>query len=152
MKNRQLKNYLLLTVLAVAAACGTQKPKPEALDTAVLHDDGKTAVVENVQQHPGEKIYDKNCKVCHQVNGQGVSSIFPPLTPNSFIEDKAQIIEIVLNGMKGDIEIDGENYNGLMTPHKHLSDQDIADVISYVRSSFGNELDPVTPEEVQSAR
>jgi mono/diheme cytochrome c family protein len=102
--------------------------------------------------HPGKKVYDQYCKVCHQTGGQGVSGVFPPLTPNGYVSDKGKFIDIILNGMKGEIEINGERYNGLMVSHRQLTDQQIADVISYVRSGFGNKLEPVSPQEVEAAR
>ncbi len=78
--------------------------------------------------------------------------MYPPLTPNTYIANKDSIIHVVLNGMQGKIEVDGEVFNNFMAPHSHLSDQELAEVISYVRSSFGNALDPVTADEVASAR
>ena len=78
--------------------------------------------------------------------------MYPPLSPNKYVKDKDKMINIVLNGLKGEIEVDGEVYNNLMAPHKQLSDKDLANVISYVRSHFGNDLEPVTEVEIAAGR
>lgn len=149
------RNAILCLSGAVAlflASCSNKSAKPGALDSSILTE---AAVPENQlvpDVHPGKKVYEKYCQACHQPNGRGVSSAFPPLTPNPYVADKKQIIHIVLNGMKGEIEVNGESFNGLMTPHDNLTNQELADVISYVRSSFGNKLEAVTAEEVEAGR
>lgn len=102
--------------------------------------------------HPGKAVYDKYCLVCHQADGSGVPGMYPPLTPNEWIADKDKMIYVALNGQSGEIDVNGETYNNLMPPHDYLSDQELADVISYVRSNFGNDLEAVTKEEVAAAR
>ncbi len=149
------KRSLLILSFAGAllvAGCGDgKKEKPQPLDTSTLTGKEKPAT-EAVKRHPGEAVYKSYCATCHQSDGNGVPGMYPPLTPNVYIEHKDSIIKVMLNGMKGKIEVDGEVYNNFMAPHSHLSDEEIAHVISYVRSSFGNELDPVSPEEVAAAR
>ncbi|PTN09780.1 cytochrome c [Mangrovibacterium marinum] len=145
--------YIASILLVVSLLSCRQKPAQKLADESAP---AATVKMEKLHPattvHPGKKVYDQYCKVCHQQEGQGISGVFPPLTPNRFVRDKAQFIDLVLNGMKGEIELDGESYNGVMLPHKQLSDQQIADVISYVRSSFGNELEGVTKDEVEAAR
>ncbi len=142
----------IITAIALSAilmsSCGSKTEKKEVLPLETVPEVSSSAPTE----HPGKKVYDQYCKACHQNQGQGVPSIFPPLTPNKYVEDKEQIIAIVLNGMSGKMELDGETYNGLMTPHAHLTNQQLADVITYVRSSFGNQLEGVSPDEIQAAR
>lgn len=146
-------NYAFLIVVVFALiACQDSKPKAKSVAPEKIENTFGVSSVQLATVHPGKRVYDQYCKVCHQVNGQGVSGIFPPLTPNQFVEDKAKMIDIVVNGMKGEIEIDGETYNGLMVPHSQLTNQQIADVISYVRTNFGNDLEAVSPGEVEAAR
>lgn len=77
----------------------------------------------------------------------------PPLAGCSWaIGDKERIIKIVLNGMTDRVPIDDDYYSNSMTPHRHLTDQQIADVLTYIRKSFGNNADPVLPAEVQKVR
>ena len=77
----------------------------------------------------------------------------PPLTATEYVlGDKDRLIGIVLNGMQDPIEINGETYQNIMASHAFLSDQQIADVLTYVRQSFGNNASPVTVEEVATRR
>lgn len=146
----------LILILACSgltlSSCSNSPAKPQALDAAYLSESAMPTQSATADVHPGKKVYDQVCKVCHQANGEGVSSVFPPLTPNPYVADKKQMIQIVLQGMKGKIEVDGDTYNGLMTPHDNLTNQELADVISYVRSSFGNKLEAVTAAEVEAGR
>lgn len=82
-----------------------------------------------------------------------MAGMFPPLAKSDWVNgDKERIIKVVLNGQQGEIVVNGEKYNNAMVPHNFLTDQQIADVLTYVRSSFGNTSGPVTPEEVAALR
>lgn len=101
----------------------------------------------------GELVYKKYCLACHQDNGSGVPGMYPPLIKTSWVQgDKTRLIGILLNGLEGKIEVNGQVYHTAMPPHQYLTDQQIADVLTYVRISYGNEADAVLPEEVASAR
>jgi mono/diheme cytochrome c family protein len=85
--------------------------------------------------------------------GQGVAGLNPPLARTDWVNgDKERLIALTLKGMSGPIEVNGIPYNGIMTPYAHLSDADIAAVLSYIRSSFGNQSGPVTAGEVAAVR
>lgn len=98
-----------------------------------------------------QQIYLQNCSSCHQANGQGVSGTFPPLAHNSFVTGNPKaVIVTVLNGKQGQITVNGVRYNGQMPAWKAtLSDADIASVITYIRSSWGNKADRVTVKQIQ---
>jgi nitrite reductase (NO-forming) len=101
----------------------------------------------------GRAIYGTSCVPCHQSAGQGVPHIFPPLAGSDHLEaDKARAIGIVLNGLAGPVTVDGDTFSSQMPSQRQLSDGQIAAVLSYVRGSFGNRLDPVTPKEVAAVR
>jgi len=101
----------------------------------------------------GEKVYYQYCSACHQMNGQGASGRFPPLVNTDWVTgNKERLIQVILNGMEGSLEIDGEVYNGVMPQHSFLKDQEIAQVLSYVRSSFGNEASEIIEAEVAELR
>ena len=101
----------------------------------------------------GEKVYSFYCGTCHQRNGQGASGRFPPLAKASYVTgDKNLLISIVLKGMEGPIEVNGEQYNGTMPQHSFLGDEEIANVLTYIRENFGNKASAVTPEEVAKIR
>lgn len=102
----------------------------------------------------GAKVFTNTCASCHQPNGKGIPGVYPPLGGSAFVQaDPAIPVRIVLHGFKGEIIRNGTNYNGVMTPfHSALSDQEIADVLTYVRSSFGNsasEIDAATVTEIR---
>jgi len=106
-----------------------------------------------VTNEAGKKVYDQYCVVCHQASGEGVPNAFPPIVQTEYVSgDTERLIDIVLNGLTGEIEVNGEVYNGVMVAHNFLSDAEIADVITYVRSNFGNEAPAVTAEEVAAVR
>ncbi len=102
----------------------------------------------------GKAVYLSQCLSCHQVDGGGVPHLNAPLDGATAVvgKDKAKIISIVLKGMTDRVEIDGEFYSNNMAPHKELTDQQIADVLTYVRNSWTNKASAVTPAEVKAVR
>lgn len=101
----------------------------------------------------GKLVYTNVCLACHMADGGGVQNMNPPLTQTSYVlGDKSVIIKIVLNGFKEDVEINGQTYSNNMSPHSDLTDLQIADVLTYVRKSFGNKASAVTPLEVKKVR
>lgn len=101
----------------------------------------------------GAKIYQQYCSACHQMNGKGASGRFPPLIETDWVTgDKERLIKVLLNGMEGSLKIDDEVYNGVMPQHSFLKDKEIAQVLTYIRSSFGNEASEVSENEVQQQR
>jgi mono/diheme cytochrome c family protein/heme/copper-type cytochrome/quinol oxidase subunit 4 len=110
----------------------------------------------------GEKTFS-NCMACHQANGQGIPAAFPPLAghiPTLYKTEggRQYIINVVLYGLQGEIEIDSAKYNGIMTPWGPLlKDDQIANVLNFALTSWGNdalleEFTPITSEEVAAER
>ena len=84
----------------------------------------------------GQKVYEKVCLSCHMADGGGVPHLNPPLSQTSYVlGDKSKIIYIVLHGMTDRIPIEDEFYSNNMAAHTDLNDQQIADVLTYVRKS-----------------
>ena len=101
----------------------------------------------------GKKVYESTCLACHQANGSGVPGMNPPLKQTEWVlGDKTTLINIVLNGMDEEIEVDGEFYSNVMPPLGTLTDLQIADVLTYVRNSFGNKASAVKEAEVKKLR
>ena len=100
----------------------------------------------------GKTVYSANCAGCHNANGQGLPSTFPPLAKNPFVTgDPKKVIHAVLTGMSGPIKVNGKPYNGSMPPWKGpLSNKQIAEVVSYIRSAWGNKASAVTEKQVSS--
>jgi mono/diheme cytochrome c family protein len=107
----------------------------------------------------GKEIYARDgfCSTCHQPDGGGLNaSGFPSLTGTPWVLGNSErLIKIVLNGMQGPIEVNGHKYSGQvpMTPFGGmLKDDEVAAVLTYVRNSFGNKAEPITPEQVKAVR
>jgi mono/diheme cytochrome c family protein len=98
----------------------------------------------------GAKVYQTNCSSCHQANGQGVEGTFPPLAGNPVVTgDPKQVIHIVKYGLNGSIQVSGHTFNGMMPAWgQQLSNADVAAVITYIRSSWGNSAPAVSESDV----
>ena len=120
----------------------------------------ETSVAENagsprdIQIRKGKAVYMQTCFACHQVDGKGVPNAIPPLAKSDFLANlsKADYIRGVLAGRNGQISVNGKTYNGTMVPLNYLSDEQAANVLTYVRSSFGNTGDPVSVDDVKKIR
>lgn len=101
----------------------------------------------------GKPLFAASCQACHQAEGQGVPNAFPPLAKSDFLmADKKRAIGVVLNGLKGPVTVNGQTFNSVMPPPTNLTDDQIARILSYVRNSWGNSGDVVTPDEVKAVR
>jgi len=117
----------------------------------ILSDEKK--VSQQADQLTGTQLYAKYCLTCHQADGNGVRGQFPPLAGNNKITGPStDVIRIVLFGLEGPLTVNERDYNQLMPAQGYLSDQQIADILSYVRSNWGNKAPPVTPEDVAKTR
>jgi mono/diheme cytochrome c family protein len=101
----------------------------------------------------GKVLYTKYCLSCHQADGGGVENLNPPLIKTSYVlGDKVRLSKIVLNGFSERVEIEGEYYNNVMPSFNYLKDKEIADILTYVRSNFGNKASTVSAAEVAKVR
>ncbi|MDQ2658725.1 MAG: cytochrome c, partial [Bacteroidota bacterium] len=100
----------------------------------------------------GKTVYEKVCLSCHQADGSGVPNLTPPLIEGVFVNgEKKTLIGMVLAGME-EVNIKGEYYAGSMPGFDYLSDDEIADVLTFVRSSFKNKAQPISKAEVAAVR
>lgn len=100
----------------------------------------------------GAQVFRTNCMACHQSSGQGVPAAFPPLAKSDFLNaDKIRAIKTVTGGKQGKLVVNGQEFNGVM-PAWTLSNEDIANVLTYVYNSWGNSGQVVTTEEVKANR
>jgi len=102
----------------------------------------------------GASVYTANCAGCHGAAGAGTPGAFPPLANNPVVNGPAaKVITIVNNGLNGPVTVGGATYNGVMPPWKgNLTPAQIADVITYIRSSWGNTGSAVTTADVTAAK
>ncbi len=101
----------------------------------------------------GERVYSQ-CAACHQQDGQGLAGTFPPLDGTDWVTGSPEVLaRILLQGLQGPIEVNGEVYSGEMPAWgDQLEDRDIAAVMSYIRTSWTNEASEVEPELVGQVR
>jgi len=99
----------------------------------------------------GKNVYDSYCISCHMENGAGVTGAFPSLVKTGNLTDKNRLVKIILQGMRGTINVNGVKYNGEMAGIS-LTDKETADVINYIRNSWGNKAPMVTVAEVAAAK
>jgi mono/diheme cytochrome c family protein len=100
----------------------------------------------------GKRVYN-NCISCHQADGQGVEGSYPPLVGSEWVlGSTVRLSAILLHGLEGEIVVLGETYNEVMPAWSHLSDLQIASVMTYVRNSWGNEAEPVSEALVADVR
>jgi mono/diheme cytochrome c family protein len=102
---------------------------------------------------PGKRVYNTYCGTCHQRDGKGDGQRFPPLAASEWVTgDKKRLTQLILKGMKGPITVNGTAYNNVMPGFSFLRDQDIAELLSFIRSEFGNKASAITPKEVEVFR
>lgn len=135
---KQISAVLMLTVCTIMLMSATSSP---------VQDDLKASI------ERGKTVYGNTCLACHQVNGSGVPGMNPPLKKTKYVlGDKKTLINIVLNGLDKEIVVNDETYNNVMPSFASLSDKEIADVLTYVRNSFGNKAAKVTEADVKKVR
>lgn len=105
----------------------------------------------------GKRLYTQNCVVCHQPTGMGVAGQFPPLVGSEYVLAEGtmgdnHLVMLVLNGLQGHFMVKGQPYNNAMVPWKQLTDEQIADILTYIRSDWGNNAPAITPEFVAYVR
>ncbi|MDQ5980995.1 MAG: aldose sugar dehydrogenase [Verrucomicrobiota bacterium] len=100
----------------------------------------------------GQQLYALHCLPCHGPTGQGAPGLIPPLTNTDWVKNKNRLLQVVLNGLSGPIEVNGVAYQQEMPAFRQLSDDDLAALLTYVRASFENKSEAVTPAEVAEER
>jgi len=100
----------------------------------------------------GKEVYNIHCITCHMEKGEGLEGAFPPLAKADYLmADKARSIKQILHGASGEMTVNGKTYSGEM-PAIDLTDEQVSDVLNYVRNSWGNKGAAVTPTEVKAQR
>ena len=132
----------------------TEETKTEETKTEETKTE-ETKTEETKTARTGEEVYTSVCLSCHQATGQGLTGVYPPLAGSEWpIKEPSIPIRIVLHGLMGEIEVAGNKYNNVMSPQGMLlNDQEIANVLNYVRSSWGNKADvEITADMVKEQR
>jgi nitrite reductase (NO-forming)/hydroxylamine reductase len=152
----KLKQSLLIAGLVIALpACADQADKAADKDPLAAHkaemNTGKTDLSTQIAE--GEKLYGIHCVACHQPDGKGMNAVFPPLAQSDYLlADKERAIGTVLHGQTGEITVNGVKYNAVMPNLAYLNDEQIANILTYVTHSWGNEGYRVSAAEVAAIR
>jgi nitrite reductase (NO-forming) len=100
----------------------------------------------------GRESYVAYCLSCHMDQGEGIEGIYPPLAKADYLmADKERAVRQIIYGAKGEMIVNGKTYNTEMTGFD-LTDQEVSDLVNYIRNSFGNKGGAVTPEQVNAIR
>lgn len=101
----------------------------------------------------GAALFLANCAPCHQTTGLGLPAIFPPLAKSDYLlADRDRSIRIAIQGISGPVVVNGAEYQGVMPAPAPLNDEQIADILTYIRGSWGNDADAVTAAQVKTVR
>ena len=128
-----MKKIIFLSIVFVVALC-TQSFKQA-----------------NSSVQNGKQVYEANCMSCHQEQGEGIAGAFPALSKTGNLADKNRLVKIILQGMRGPINAKGVKYDGEMASVS-LTDKETADVINYIRNSWGNKAAMISVADVAAAK
>jgi nitrite reductase (NO-forming) len=110
-------------------------------------------LTKEAQIEAGKALFQGTCSACHQADGKGLASVFPPLAGSDFLmADTDRSIGIVLNGLSGPVTVNGQTYDSVMPPMSQLNDDAVAHILTYVRNAWGNSGDAVAPADVARVR
>ena len=158
-----IRFLILLVVVSMVSmpACG-QKDQVDAPAAASAQADPAVAVHAaeaasvSLQDRiaSGKKIYANVCAACHQAEGQGLNGAFPPLANSDMLAKEGGMLAVnaALNGRSGPITVNGKEFNGVMPPLSYLSDEDVANAVTFVLNSWGNPGGEISPAQVAAAR
>lgn len=124
--------FLLTVILAISLQSFNQQPSAANLQN-------------------GKTVYETYCMSCHQENGNGIEGAFPSLVKSGNLVDKNRLVQIITKGMRGPIEVKGVKYNGEMAG-VDLTDKEVADVVNYIRNSWGNKAPLIKASDVVLAK
>ncbi|PHX79187.1 MAG: hypothetical protein CK541_06390 [Opitutia bacterium] len=135
-------------VVAKIQAAAAPAPAP-----AAPADVGPFVKASDEQMKRGLAVYSRTCIACHQPTGMGLPPVFPPIANAPIVVGNPELpIKFILQGLMGPITVGGTTYNSMMPPVVGVTDGDIADVLTYVRQSFGNQGNPVSADQVKAVR
>lgn len=143
----------MLLAAAAMIACAALVPDGAARAQATAGKPAAAQPATTAVPRTGAQIFSTTCAACHQAQGEG-TNVYPPLAGSEWVQgDESRVVRIVLHGLVGDVEVQGQVYNGAMPAWgPSLSDAEIANVLTYIRSSFGNQAVPVSTAFVAQTR
>jgi nitrite reductase (NO-forming) len=123
-------------------------------DTAVVEALAVSTLTTEERMAAGQQLFGGNCAACHQANGLGLSGTIPPLAGSDYLvkNGKDQVLSVVLNGLTGPLKVNGNGFNSVMPAWNHLSNDELANIMTYVLGSWGNSGGDVSPADVARVR
>ncbi len=146
---RNIRYFWMVFSLNLLASCSDDEK--ESIDSVAL----QTSESQEIKQknHPGKALYMQFCLSCHMENGSGVPGLYPPLIKTEMVlNDNRKLIKTVLHGQEGPITVSGEDYNSIMAKFDYLNDEQVANVLNYIRTNFGNDAVAITVNDVRTVR
>lgn len=141
--------YLLLVYVLLLTTYSCQEKHNKIKNkttTSDLFDSESSPIVD------GKKTYDNKCAACHRPNGKGITNAFPPLAQSDYLNNTpAKAIEAVIHGLSGKIKVNNITYNSVMSPIE-MTDEEVANVLTYVYSQWGNNKTIITSDMVKKLR
>lgn len=123
-----------------------------AKEKAIAANPQIASITRDIQFERGKKVFLTSCFACHMANGEGLPAVFPPLAGSDFLKaDKDRAIKIVTKGLSGPITVNGKSFNNMMPPQE-FSDDQVADVLTYVMNTWGNTFGSVSVNDVKRVR
>jgi mono/diheme cytochrome c family protein len=139
-------NKVIAKIQAAAAPAAPAAPLASAAAGAFVK-------ASDEQMKRGAAVYARTCIACHQPTGMGLPPVFPPIANAPIVVGNPELpIKFILQGLMGPITVGGTTYNSMMPPVAGVTDADVADVLTYVRQSFGNKGNPVSADQVKAVR
>ncbi|MCL2776777.1 MAG: copper-containing nitrite reductase [Polyangiaceae bacterium] len=133
----------------------SDKAAPTGAVKAAADAEAKGTLTRELQIAAGKQLFAGTCSACHQNEGQGIPTVFPPLAKSDFLsapDGKTKAIHNVVSGLSGKLTVNGAPYDSSMPPLSNLPDDDIANILTYVLNSWGNPGGVVTKAEVAAVR
>ncbi|MEO6139101.1 MAG: copper-containing nitrite reductase [Luteimonas sp.] len=105
------------------------------------------------QVKAGQALFTGTCSTCHQPDGEGIAGVFPPLAKSSVLAaTPKRIVDIMLHGLSGPVSVNGKDFNSMMPPQTQLTDDEVANIGTFVLNSWGNPGGRILKDEVAKAR
>jgi nitrite reductase (NO-forming) len=105
------------------------------------------------QMKAGQALFAGTCSTCHQANGAGLPGVFPPLAKSDWLAaNPKRAVDVVLHGLTGPVKVNGQDYNSVMPPMNQLTDDEVANILTYTLNSWGNAGGRVSKAEVAERR
>ena len=137
-----MRNSLFLIIMILAACTGKK----------AVQEDGNSPMKFEQYLVEGQRLYQMHCANCHQADGQGLGKLYPPLASSDYLKDSLDKVPcIIKKGLNGKVLVNGVEYNQPMPPNPNLTPLEIAEIVTYVANSWGNESGMVEVTAVSAA-